>query len=206
MFPCNLCNPHHPWMHVLAGDCWAYAVVGSVEAALSILANTSVAPVLSVEQLKAAMKVGCSGSTPSQAFQLLLKLAQKGGGLVLDSQWPAEKGKKAVKSGSSNPLCSPLLKPLAKLLGVECMCFDPRPYPVLSISQQLPGGFPISRFESTSFYGWFGMLLAVQRQPVVVHIEASADSFKNYDGVRRGVCVTETGGPVNEQEGGVVRL
>ncbi|CAI5988558.1 unnamed protein product [Closterium sp. NIES-64] len=186
-------------MHVLAGDCWAYAVVGSVEAALSILANTSVAPVLSVEQLKAAMKVGCSGSTPSQAFQLLLKLAQKGGGLVLDSQWPAEKGKKAVKSGSSNPLCSLLLKPLAKLLGVECGNGTAR-------LRQLPGGFPISRFESTSFYGWFGLLLAVQRQPVVVHIEASADSFKNYDGVRRGVCVTETGGPVNEQEGGVVRL
>ncbi|CAI5515589.1 unnamed protein product [Closterium sp. Naga37s-1] len=104
-----------------SGDCWAYAVVGSIEAALSILSNTSAAPVLSVEQLKAAMKVGCSGSTPSQAFQLLLKLARKGGGLVLESQGPAEKGKKAVvKAGSSSPLCSPLLKPLAKLLGVAC--------------------------------------------------------------------------------------
>ncbi|CAI5470340.1 unnamed protein product [Closterium sp. Yama58-4] len=160
------------------GDCWAYAVVGSVEAALGILANTSAAPVLSVEQLKAAMKVGCSGSTPSQAFQLLLKLAQKGGGLVLDSQWPAEKGKKAAKEGSSSPLCSPLLKPLAKLFGVSCGNGPATP-------RQLPSGIPISGFESTSFYGWFGLLLAVQRQPVVVHIEASAPTFKNYDGLSK---------------------
>ncbi|CAI5498120.1 unnamed protein product [Closterium sp. Naga37s-1] len=140
------------------GDCWAYAVMGSIEAAYSIMANLAVVQPLSVEQLKTVMKVNCSGSTPSQAFQLLLKLAQKGGGLVLESQGAATKGKKAVvKAGSSSPLCSPLLKPLAKLLGV-------------------------SGFESTSFYGWFGLLLAVQRQPVVVHIEASADSFKNYDG------------------------
>ncbi|CAI5515593.1 unnamed protein product [Closterium sp. Naga37s-1] len=151
-------------MHCLAGDCWAYAVVGSIEAALGILANTSAAPVLSVEQLKAAMKVGCSGSTPSQAFQLLLKLAQKGGGLVLEGQWAVEKGKKSSKAGSSNPLCAPLLKPLAKLFGVTCSKAND------------------SGFESTSFYGWFGLLLAVQRQPVVVHIEASAASFKNYDG------------------------
>ncbi|CAI5488282.1 unnamed protein product [Closterium sp. Naga37s-1] len=40
----------------------------------------------------------------------------------------------------------------------------------------------LSGFESTSFYGWFGLLLAVQRQPVVVHIEATADTFKSYDG------------------------
>ncbi|CAI5488301.1 unnamed protein product [Closterium sp. Naga37s-1] len=154
------------------GDCWAYAVVGSVEAALGILSNTSAAPVLSVEQLKVAMKVGCSGSTPSQAFQLLLKLAQKGGGLMPESQWAVEKVKKPAKAGSSSPLCAPLMKPLAKLFGVACS----------KGSDSLPGGFPIKGFESTSFYGWFGLLLAVQRQPVVVHIEASASSFKNYDG------------------------
>ncbi|CAI5462998.1 unnamed protein product, partial [Closterium sp. Yama58-4] len=154
------------------GDCWAYAVVGSIEAALGILANAAVAPVLSVEQLKAAMKVGCSGSTPSQAFRLLLKQAQKGGGLVPDRQWA--KGK-AVKADSSGSLCAPLMKPLAKLLGVSCDGGSGSP----------SGGFSISGFESTSFYGWFGLLLAVQRQPVVVHIEASAASFKDYDGLSK---------------------
>ncbi|CAI5484438.1 unnamed protein product, partial [Closterium sp. Yama58-4] len=163
------------------GDCWGYAVVGSVEAAYGILGNAAAAPVLSVEQLKAAMKVGCSGSTPSQAFQLLLKLSSKGGGLVLESQGPAVKGKAPVKAGSSSsPFCSPPLKSLAKLFGVACGKG--------SDNTHLPGGFPISGFESTSFYGWFGLLLAVQRQPVVVHIEASAETFKTYDGVRRAVC------------------
>ncbi|CAI5498443.1 unnamed protein product, partial [Closterium sp. Naga37s-1] len=176
------------------GDCWAYAVVGSIEAALGILANTTVAPVLSVEQLKTAMKVGCSGSTPSQAFQLLLKLAQKGGGLMPERQWAIKNGKKPVKAGSSSPLCTPLMKPLAKLFGVSCdkggagtisVSLNPPPYPFLHICHQPPGGFPIRGFESTSFYGWFGLLLAVQRQPVVVHIEASAASFKDYDGLSK---------------------
>ncbi|CAI5982864.1 unnamed protein product, partial [Closterium sp. NIES-65] len=157
------------------GDCWAYAVVGSIEAAYSILANTSAVQPLSVEQLKAAMKVGCSGSTPSQAFQLLLKLARKGGGLGLESQWPPKKGTTPTKAGSSSPLCAPLVKSLARLLGVPCGKG--------SDNIRLPGGFPIKGFESTSFYGWFGLLLAVQRQPVVVHIEASTASFKNYDGL-----------------------
>ncbi|CAI5467542.1 unnamed protein product [Closterium sp. Yama58-4] len=156
------------------GDCWAYAVVGSIEAAYGIMTNTAAVQALSVKQLKAAMKVGCSGSTPSQAFQLLLKLAQKGGGLVLESQGSAGNSKKAVvKAGSSSPLCYPFLKPLAKLFGVSCGTASPRPLAT----------FPISGFESTSFYGWFGLLLAVQRQPVVVHIEASADTFKDYNGL-----------------------
>ncbi|CAI5488326.1 unnamed protein product [Closterium sp. Naga37s-1] len=189
-------------MHFLAGDCWAYAVVGSIEAAYGIMNNTAAVQALSVKQLKAAMKVGCSGSTPSQAFQLLLKLAQKGGGLVLESQGPAKKkGKKAVgKAGSSSPLCYPFLKPLGKLFGVSCGTASPRvssepriaylmqptsSIPVFHFPKQSLTAFPISGFESTSFYGWFGLLLAVQRQPVVVHIEASADTFKDYNGLSK---------------------
>ncbi|CAI5534939.1 unnamed protein product [Closterium sp. Naga37s-1] len=37
-------------------------------------------------------------------------------------------------------------------------------------------------FERTRFKGYVGLLLAVQRQPVVVHIEASAATFIEYDG------------------------
>ncbi|CAI6003780.1 unnamed protein product [Closterium sp. NIES-65] len=37
--------------------------------------------------------------------------------------------------------------------------------------------YVVSGFERTAFKGYFGLLLAVQRQPVVVHIQASADSF-----------------------------
>ncbi|CAI5464606.1 unnamed protein product [Closterium sp. Yama58-4] len=37
-------------------------------------------------------------------------------------------------------------------------------------------------FERTRFKGYVGLMLAVQRQPVVVHIEASAATFVQYDG------------------------
>ncbi|CAI5518920.1 unnamed protein product, partial [Closterium sp. Naga37s-1] len=42
--------------------------------------------------------------------------------------------------------------------------------------------YGIRGIERTGFYGWFGLMLAVQRQPDIVHIEASAPSFQDYDG------------------------
>ncbi|CAI5510899.1 unnamed protein product [Closterium sp. Naga37s-1] len=58
-------------------------------------------------------------------------------------------------------------------------------------------------FEESSFGGWLGLLLAVQRQPVIVRIEASAPSFLDYDGLRNfsnvymmcAVCVAATADP-----------
>ncbi|CAI5502243.1 unnamed protein product, partial [Closterium sp. Naga37s-1] len=42
--------------------------------------------------------------------------------------------------------------------------------------------FPIRGVERTRFKGYVGLMLAVRRQPVVVHIEASASTFVQYDG------------------------
>ncbi|CAI5473170.1 unnamed protein product [Closterium sp. Yama58-4] len=42
--------------------------------------------------------------------------------------------------------------------------------------------FPVQGFERTAFKGYVGLMLAVQRQPVVVHVEALAASFAKYDG------------------------
>ncbi|CAI5473173.1 unnamed protein product, partial [Closterium sp. Yama58-4] len=42
--------------------------------------------------------------------------------------------------------------------------------------------FPVQGFERTAFKGYVGLLLAVQRQPVVVHVEATVASFAKYDG------------------------
>ncbi|CAI5498715.1 unnamed protein product, partial [Closterium sp. Naga37s-1] len=42
--------------------------------------------------------------------------------------------------------------------------------------------YPVQGFERTSFKGYVGLMLAVQRQPVVVHVEALAASFAKYDG------------------------
>ena len=44
--------------------------------------------------------------------------------------------------------------------------------------------YPIVSFEKATFFdSWFGLILAVQRQPVVVHIQATADTFVSYPGV-----------------------
>ncbi|CAI5484486.1 unnamed protein product [Closterium sp. Yama58-4] len=42
--------------------------------------------------------------------------------------------------------------------------------------------YPVHAFERTRFKGFVGLMLAVRRQPVVVHIEASAREFAQYDG------------------------
>ncbi|CAI5981237.1 unnamed protein product [Closterium sp. NIES-64] len=59
----------------------------------------------------------------------------------------------------------------------------------LDASSGLMGGsnqatpYPVHAFERAYFKGHEGLMLAVQRQPVVVHIEALADTFISYDGV-----------------------
>eukprot|EP00270_Netrium_digitus_P009358 TRINITY_DN2847_c0_g1_i1.p1 TRINITY_DN2847_c0_g1~~TRINITY_DN2847_c0_g1_i1.p1 ORF type:complete len:510 (+),score=48.67 TRINITY_DN2847_c0_g1_i1:163-1530(+) len=35
-------------------------------------------------------------------------------------------------------------------------------------------------YEAVDFYGWFGLALAVQRQPVIVNIQSNANSFVHY--------------------------
>ncbi|CAI5952946.1 unnamed protein product, partial [Closterium sp. NIES-64] len=231
------------------GDCWAYAVVGSIEAAYSIMANLTVAPQLSALQLRSSMRADCQGGSPSQAFAFLLKAARAGkgvGGLVEEKRaavaeggrgqgkgraagrrlrgakgkaerWgmgtsegmvrsvvehghvnpdgasvaaafptaaaiaeggaAAEGARRQLAGGTGSGLCSPVFAVLRKLFGITCKSGVPM--------DTRKKGFQISGFERTSFYGWFGLLLAVQRQPVVVHIEASAESFKQYDGLSK---------------------
>ncbi|CAI5498243.1 unnamed protein product [Closterium sp. Naga37s-1] len=194
------------------GDCWAYAVVASIEAAYAILSPNGSLPVFSVSSLVADMKADCSGGSPSKAFQYLLAIGKRGGGLQVGRVGGATgagrgvekaggrgvggvgvaersgalglQGKQGAPTASTavaaaagqiqSPLCSPLLKPIAALLGVKCTTKEK--------TQQVRPGYSIRGFERAAFYSWFGLVLAVQRQPVVVHIEASAKSFLNYDG------------------------
>ncbi|CAI5947103.1 unnamed protein product [Closterium sp. NIES-65] len=53
--------------------------------------------------------------------------------------------------------------------------------------------YGIRGIERTWFYEWFGLMLAVQRQPVILHIEASTPSFQGYDGVRHPPSKTTMG-------------
>ncbi|CAI6002908.1 unnamed protein product [Closterium sp. NIES-65] len=52
----------------------------------------------------------------------------------------------------------------------------------LTTDSKPPSKYPIQGFERTRFKGHVGLMLAVRRQPVVVHIEASSTSFVQYDG------------------------
>ncbi|CAI5952545.1 unnamed protein product [Closterium sp. NIES-64] len=49
-----------------------------------------------------------------------------------------------------------------------------------SVCENTP--YKVESYAKVSFQGWFGLLLAVQRQPAIVHIQADADSFRLYDG------------------------
>ena len=60
---------------------------------------------------------------------------------------------------------------------------------------------PLLSFDRASLFGWFGILLAVQRQPVIAHIEARASSFLNYDGVSAIQEFSSLLRPVSRQRG-----
>ncbi|CAI5465064.1 unnamed protein product [Closterium sp. Yama58-4] len=192
------------------GDCWAYAVVGSIEAAYSIMANLSVAPQLSALQLRSSMRSNCLGSSPSEAFAFLLKAARAGKARTASQGKAVVQGRNVTvnqqerrllyrhlnnggghskalvwRGATANTkqvrsrLCMAPFVPLLKLLGITC---DGKG---ATKQQALTGEFYITGFESTAFHGWFGLLLAVQRQPVVVQIEATALSFQEYDGLSK---------------------
>ncbi|CAI5976343.1 unnamed protein product [Closterium sp. NIES-64] len=165
------------------GDCWAYAVVGSVEVAYSILFNLSAVPLLSHTQLRSALGASCSqGNSPSQAFQYLVTLNAKSKvGLMEDGAGAVVRGRGGKKSGSHSPLCGmPIFSLLVQALGISCAKGR-----APGSSKPSGGPFRVNGFERTAFHGWFGLLLAVQRQPVVVHVQATAPSFLKYDGLSK---------------------
>ncbi|CAI5947121.1 unnamed protein product [Closterium sp. NIES-65] len=170
------------------GDCWAYAVVAAVEAAHRIASNWAQPPVLSVEHLRLALSSNCDGGSPTKALQFLLNATAQGKGLLEDavySQGPPLKGRSLVSER--------LLVGCSKYYGIHTMFCKPSlsiPPPCLQASTKYYG---IRDIECAGFYGWFGLMLAVQRQPVIVHIEASAPSFQDYDGVRHPPSKTTMG-------------
>ncbi|CAI5459716.1 unnamed protein product [Closterium sp. Yama58-4] len=172
--------------NITTGDCWAYAVVGSVEMAYSILFNLSAVPLLSVSQLRDALGASCSqGNSPSQAFQYLVTLnARSKAGLA--EAGAVVRGSGGKKRGSQSPLCGmPVFALLVQALGIPCGRGR-----APGTSKPSGGPFRVGGFERTAFHGWFGLLLAVQRQPVVVHVQATAPSFLNYDGYADPSCFT----------------
>ncbi|CAI6000967.1 unnamed protein product [Closterium sp. NIES-65] len=164
--------------------CWAYAVVASVEAAYGIAKQQS-APRLSVEGLFALMGLTdsdkCSaGGSPTQAFEMLTALDASSG-----------------FTGDSDPATTALSAPLAPLSSFITLPSSPKlthfpSFPMqcnnaalssnnASLSWSQVTTYQVQAFERARFKGYVGLMPAVQRQPVVVHIEASP-TFMLYDG------------------------
>ncbi|CAI7907246.1 unnamed protein product [Closterium sp. NIES-53] len=133
-------------------DSSAYAVVAAVEAAYSIASNSYSPPRLSVEQLRLALSSNCDDMPPRDVLAFLVAATRKGGGLVDEAAAAAASPHSMASAGRRERLAAKV-----KYYGVQ-------------------------GFEESSFGGWLGLLLAVQRQPVVARIEASAQSFLHYDG------------------------
>ncbi|CAI5460015.1 unnamed protein product [Closterium sp. Yama58-4] len=102
-------------------DGWAYAVVGSVEMAYSILFNLSAVPLLSVSQLRNALGASCTqGNSPSQAFQYLVTLNAKSKAGLAEAG-AVVRGSGGKKRGSQSPLCGmPVFALLVQVLGIPC--------------------------------------------------------------------------------------
>ncbi|CAI5953176.1 unnamed protein product [Closterium sp. NIES-64] len=176
------------------GDCWAYAVVAAVEAAHRIASNWAQPPVLSVEHLRLALSSNCDGGSPTKALQFLLNATAHGKGLLEDalySQGLALKGRwLGCYSVAVNDVRLPtfsfsiFLFPAYRLAVNDILSAVSVPlhFPLSCVQASTPKYYGIRGIERTGFYGWFGLMLAVQRQPVIVHIEASAPSFQDYDG------------------------
>ncbi|CAI5479411.1 unnamed protein product [Closterium sp. Yama58-4] len=142
-------------------DSSAYAVVAAVEAAYSIAANWSQPPTLSVEQLRLDLSSNCADMPPRDVLAFLVAATRKGGGLVDDQRQQQQQEQQRKRVNIAWPSTSP---------SSALHAF------------QKPKLYGIQGFEESSFGGWLGLLLAVQRQPVVVRMEASATSFLEYDG------------------------
>ncbi|CAI5978177.1 unnamed protein product [Closterium sp. NIES-64] len=140
------------WWNIATADSSAYAVVAAVEAAYSIASNSYSPPRLSVEQLRVALSSNCDDMPPRDVLAFLVAATRKGGGLVDDAAAAAASPHSMASAGRRERLAAKV-----KYYGVQ-------------------------GFEESSFGGWLGLLLAVQRQPVVARIEASAQSFLDYNG------------------------
>ncbi|GJP38671.1 hypothetical protein CLOM_g23095 [Closterium sp. NIES-68] len=159
-------------------DCWAYAVVASIEAAYGIATNNKTYPSLSIDSLfEITRMASCESGSPTLAFQ---KLVASKKGLRNTSSWDSSPSSLASVRSPSSSLVAWLFKAVwhSPSLGKAAL---PRRHRAAAAAAET-GNYIVSGFERTAFKGYFGLMLAVRRQPVVVHIEASAASFVNYNG------------------------
>ncbi|GJP80179.1 hypothetical protein CLOP_g10400, partial [Closterium sp. NIES-67] len=180
-------------------DCWAYAVVASIEAAYGIAVNSRPYPSLSINSLfDVTNMTTCESGSPTVAFQILVASAK---GLKPASTWDSSRSSPPPSSPSlpsSPPRSSSFLA--SWLSWIKAAWHSPSlgktslPRRTHAAAAPATGSAPppatnkeykVIGFERAAFKGYFGLMLAVRRQPVVVHIEATTNSFINYNGLTR---------------------
>eukprot|EP00271_Cylindrocystis_brebissonii_P021503 TRINITY_DN7701_c0_g4_i3.p1 TRINITY_DN7701_c0_g4~~TRINITY_DN7701_c0_g4_i3.p1 ORF type:complete len:535 (+),score=9.50 TRINITY_DN7701_c0_g4_i3:492-2096(+) len=59
---------------------------------------------------------------------------------------------------------------------------DTYPYKGLhqTCNKAVKGAYQLKGYERVNFFGWYGLLIAVQQQPVIINLEGSRTSFLNY--------------------------
>ncbi|CAI5458831.1 unnamed protein product [Closterium sp. Yama58-4] len=178
--------------------CWAMAAVAAVESLYAIATN-SPPPAISTQRL-----LECAPNTPRTPALAGAGSGSNdtgGGGTWLDGcegGWSAEAldfmavtalpsaaavpfiGARGTKNASRGSLC---------LQQQQQQQLQPAP-PLVYADNSVPftrrtpykGPFSITMFEETGLEGYLGMILALQRQPVVAALEADQPSFIQYDG------------------------
>ncbi|CAI5961876.1 unnamed protein product [Closterium sp. NIES-65] len=172
--------------------CWAMAAVAAVESLYAIVTNAP-PPAISTQRL-----LECAPNTPrtpSGAGAGSGSNDTGGGGAWQDGcegGWSAE----ALDFMAFTALPSAAAVPFIGARGTKnasraSLCVQQQQAPLLvyadnsvPFTRRTPykGPFSITMFEETGLEGYLGMILALQRQPVVAAVEADQPSFIQYDG------------------------
>ncbi|CAI7783946.1 unnamed protein product, partial [Closterium sp. NIES-54] len=171
--------------------CWIFAPVAAVEAAYAIAYNLAPPNISEQKAIDCQGTWSCDGGKPDDAFNYIAA----SGGLPTADSYPYT-GILNSATCKVNDQISARFR-VRRLLSTEDatttaitvpahhsrMLAIYKPAGASPVPATMPSApYSISTFESIGVSGWLGIALAVQRQPVVVYIDARADSFKAYTG------------------------
>ncbi|GJP30966.1 hypothetical protein CLOM_g7528 [Closterium sp. NIES-68] len=158
------------------GSSWAMAAVTAVELAYAVVRNASndmAAPrYLSTQQVLncVSSKTGnCTGGWPTTAMDYVVKATDKYGGMVTEGNYPY-KGNRTTSYGTKDDDDDDDDSDDKK----KSKCDT-------SKVKKKATKIGIRSYESIDYYGWLGLILAVQVHPAIALVNSALDSFRNYE-------------------------
>ncbi|CAI5467997.1 unnamed protein product [Closterium sp. Yama58-4] len=171
--------------------CWIFAPVAAIEAAYAITYNLSPPNISEQKAIDCQGTWSCDGGKPDDAFNYVAA----SGGLPASDSYPYTgilnygtckiSARFRVRRLLSTDDAASTTTDTANTVPAHHsrMLAIYKPAGASSVPATMPSApYSISMFESIGVTGWLGIALAVQRQPVVVYIDARSDSFKAYTG------------------------